>query len=238
MSQRQIVLDTETTGLDPASGHRVIEIGCVELVSRRLTGKRFHTYLNPDRAIDAGAERVHGISTQFLQDKPRFADVARSFLDFIADDELIIHNAQFDLGFLNHELQLLSKGHRAIQDTCSVLDTLLLARSRHPGQKNNLDALCKRYFVDNSNRQLHGALKDAEILALVYLAMTTGQEALFDDLEPAANTVVMTTEKISKQKTREIIETQVIVLSTNEEQEHQSYLEFLRKKSGRELADW
>lgn len=175
---RQIVLDTETTGLEPAEGHRIIEIGCVELVDRRLTGNNFHQYLQPDRAIEAGAVDVHGITDDFLRDKPRFADVAEDFLDYIQDAELIIHNAPFDLGFLDHELRLCRPGAPPVAELCPVTDTLVLARSLHPGQRNSLDALCKRYQVDNSHRDLHGALLDAEILADVYLAMTGGQVSL------------------------------------------------------------
>jgi DNA polymerase-3 subunit epsilon len=181
---RQIVLDTETTGLEPAQGHRIIEIGCVELLNRRLTGKTFHCYLNPDRAIDEGAQEVHGISAEMLADKPRFADVVRDLLDFIGGAELIIHNAPFDVGFLNSELSRCGHGGK-VDELCGVLDTLKLAREMHPGQKNNLDALCKRYQIDNSHRELHGALLDAEILADVYLAMTGGQTAL--SLGSAAN---------------------------------------------------
>ena len=172
---RQIVLDTETTGLEPSDGHRIIEIGCVELVNRRHTGRSFHQYLQPDRTIDEGAIEVHGITNEFLVDKPRFADVVDDFLEFVRDAELIIHNAPFDVGFLNHELKLLDSGGHRLDAYCTVLDTLALARKLHPGQKNSLDALCKRYTVDNSRRELHGALLDAEILADVYLAMTGGQ---------------------------------------------------------------
>lgn len=175
---RQIVLDTETTGLEASQGHRIIEIGCVELINRRLTGKNFHHYLQPDREIDAGAMEVHGISNEFLADKPRFADVAKEFLDYIRGAELVIHNAPFDVGFLNSELRLLDGDHGRISDICGVLDTLVMARNLHPGQKNNLDALCKRYEIDNTSRTLHGALLDAEILADVYLAMTGGQVSL------------------------------------------------------------
>jgi DNA polymerase III subunit epsilon len=175
---RQIVLDTETTGLEPAEGHRIIEIGCVELIDRRLTGNNFHQYLQPDRAIEAGAVDVHGITDEFLRDKPRFADVAEDFLDYIRDAELIIHNAPFDLGFLDHELRLCRPGAPPVAERCPVTDTLVLARSLHPGQRNSLDVLCKRYQVDNSHRDLHGALLDAEILADVYLAMTGGQVSL------------------------------------------------------------
>ncbi len=175
MSERQIVLDTETTGLDPQDGHRIIEIGAVELVNRRLTGRRFHQYLQPDREIDEGAVQVHGITSEFLADKPRFEDIVDDFLAFVTGAELVIHNAPFDVGFINHELALLGGRYGRIEDHCGILDTLALARRLHPGQKNNLDALCKRYEVDNSNRELHGALLDAEILAEVYLAMTGGQ---------------------------------------------------------------
>lgn len=181
---RQIVLDTETTGLETSEGHRIIEIGAVEIINRRLTGNRYHQFLNPEREIDAGAIEVHGITIEELRDKPRFADVAESLVEFVRGAELVIHNAPFDVGFLNHELALL--GDRApvarIEDCCTVLDTLALARELHPGQKNDLDSLCKRYGVDNSGRTRHGALLDAEILAEVYLAMTGGQSALFEDI--------------------------------------------------------
>ncbi len=175
---RQIVLDTETTGLEPHLDHRIIEIGCIELVDRRPTGRVLHHYLNPEREIDAGAIEVHGLTNEFLADKPRFAEVVDELLDFIRGAELVIHNAAFDVGFLNAEFARLGTGLGTIADHCGVLDTLALARDRHPGQRNSLDALCKRYDVDNSQRTLHGALLDAEILADVYLAMTGGQTAL------------------------------------------------------------
>ncbi|HET8551798.1 MAG TPA: DNA polymerase III subunit epsilon [Gammaproteobacteria bacterium] len=175
---RQIVLDTETTGLDTGEGHRIIEIGAVEIVNRRLTGKTFHHYLNPDREIDEGAVEVHGITLEDLRDKPRFADVVEDLLTFVRDGELVIHNAPFDIGFLNHELTLLRHHVADIATVCSVLDTLVLARRMHPGQRNSLDALCRRYAIDNSQRTYHGALLDAEILADVYLAMTGGQATL------------------------------------------------------------
>lgn len=186
---RQIILDTETTGLDPSQGHRIIEIGCVELVNRRLTGNRYHRYLQPDREIDAGAVEVHGITNDFLADKPRFHELADEFFEFIKGAELIIHNAAFDLGFLNHELARAGVHYGRVQDHCAVLDTLMLARQRHPGQSNSLDALCRRYSVDNSHRDLHGALLDAEILAELYLAMTGGQVTLL--LDGAASGIVM-----------------------------------------------
>ena len=175
---RQIVLDTETTGLEPAEGHRIIEIGCVEMVNRRLTGNNFRRYLQPDREIDDGAIEVHGITNEFLADKPRFKDIAREFLDYIKGAQLVIHNAAFDVGFMDHEFGLLKAGFGKTEDHCTVLDTLLMARKMHPGQRNSLDALCKRYEIDNSHRDLHGALLDAEILAYVYLGMTGGQTNL------------------------------------------------------------
>jgi len=175
---RQIVLDTETTGLEVSQGHRIIEIGCVELVNRKLTGNHYHQYINPRREIDQGAIEVHGITNDFLADKPEFGAIAKGFLEFIQGAELVIHNAQFDLGFLNSELQRLTGDHASIEDRCTITDTLVMARTKHPGQRNNLDALCQRYEVDNSQRDLHGALLDAEILADVYLAMTGGQTTL------------------------------------------------------------
>ncbi|MEP5763135.1 MAG: DNA polymerase III subunit epsilon [Halieaceae bacterium] len=172
---RQIVLDTETTGLETSQGHRIIEIGCVELQNRRLTGQHYHQYINPNREIDQGAIEVHGITNEFLADKPAFAQIAEDFLEFVAGAELVIHNAAFDVGFINCELERLPGKSRAIDSLCGIIDTLKMARNKHPGQRNNLDALCQRYMVDNSQRELHGALLDAEILADVYLAMTGGQ---------------------------------------------------------------
>ena len=188
---RQIVLDTETTGLEPELGHRIIEIGCVEILNRRPTGRTFHHYLNPDRDIDKGALEVHGITLEQLRNKPRFADVADELMTFISGAELVIHNAAFDVAFLDHELRLLSQkmaafAGRMINAECRVLDSLALARQMHPGQRNNLDALCKRYSVDNSHREMHGALLDARILADVYLAMTGGQVGLALGVEMAA----------------------------------------------------
>lgn len=175
---RQIVLDTETTGLETSQGHRIIEIGGVELVNRRFTGKTYHQYINPQREIDVGALEVHGITSEFLADKPVFSEVAEEFMHFVDGAELVIHNAPFDIGFLDSELELLGSGLGPISKNCSVLDSLALARQKHPGQRNSLDALCKRYSVDNSSRELHGALLDAEILADVYLIMTGGQVSL------------------------------------------------------------
>ncbi|QKZ03992.1 MULTISPECIES: DNA polymerase III subunit epsilon [Pseudomonas] len=179
MATRYVVLDTETTGMPVTDGHRIIEIGCVEVIGRRLTGRNFHVYLQPDRDSDEGAIGVHGITDQFLIGKPRFAEVADEFFEFIKGAELIIHNAAFDVGFINNEFALMGQLDRADVTTyCTVLDTLAMARERHPGQRNSLDALCKRYGVDNSGRELHGALLDSEILADVYLAMTGGQTSL------------------------------------------------------------
>ncbi len=180
---RQIVLDTETTGLSTAQGHRIIEIGCLEMIDRRLTGREFHRFLNPERDIDAGAEAVHGISREQLETEPRFVEIVDEFLDFIRDGELIIHNADFDVGFIEYELELMQHPQPRLADHCRVLDTLSLARDMHPGQRNSLDALCKRYEVDATKRDVHGALIDSELLARVYLAMTGGQSSLLLDAE-------------------------------------------------------
>jgi DNA polymerase-3 subunit epsilon len=180
---RQIVLDTETTGLEPEKGHRVIEIGAVELIDRRLSGREYHVYINPERDIEDGALEVHGLTAEFLSDKPRFAEIADELATFVAGSELIIHNAPFDLGFLDYEFSLLGRDGPAFSSTVEVFDTLELARDLHPGQRNNLDALCRRYDIDNSSRTLHGALLDAGILAEVYLAMTGGQTDLGLSLE-------------------------------------------------------
>ena len=180
---RQIVLDTETTGLEPSQGHRIIEIGCVELMHRKLTGNNYHQYLQPDRESDEGALQVHGITSEFLKDKPRFADILDDFLEYLKGAELIIHNAPFDVGFLNNELRLVDKQYGDLSQYCSIVDTLVMARKMRPGQKNNLDALCKHYDVNNTQRELHGALLDAEILSEVYLRMTGGQVGLVLDAE-------------------------------------------------------
>jgi len=183
---RQVVLDTETTGLDWQKGHRIIEIGCVELVNRRKTDRTYHQYLNPERAIDEAAQEVHGLSGEDLADKPLFADIADDFLDFVGDAELIIHNAEFDVGFLDNELRTVELTARQLAESNTILDTLILARQIHPGQRNSLDALCRRYTVDNSRRDLHGALLDARLLADVYLAMTGGQATLLLDAADGA----------------------------------------------------
>ncbi|MFK8030822.1 MAG: DNA polymerase III subunit epsilon [Gammaproteobacteria bacterium] len=197
---RQIVLDTETTGLNPDQGHRIIEIGCVEMIKRRITGKTFHVYLNPEREIDEGAIAVHGLSEEFLADKPKFGDVVDEFLDFVNEDELLIHNAAFDIGFLDMELRRLRNPYALMEARCNVVDTLALARKRHPGQRNSLDALCKRYYIDNSGRTLHGALLDSELLAEMYLALTGGQGKLLlsDETEASAGQVNVTRRPIDR----------------------------------------
>ncbi|HIP81458.1 MAG TPA: DNA polymerase III subunit epsilon, partial [Leucothrix mucor] len=175
---RQVFLDTETTGLETRDGHRIIEIGCVEMVGRKLTHNNYHQYVQPDRESDEGALAVHGITSEFLADKPRFAEIAQAFIDYVKGAELIIHNAPFDVGFLNYELSKLAGQKQRLEDYCEISDSLVLAREMHPGQRNSLDALCKRYDINNQHRELHGALLDSEILADVYLAMTGGQRAL------------------------------------------------------------
>ncbi len=229
---RQVVLDTETTGLESAEGHRVIEIGCVEVVGRRLTKRHFHVYLQPDREIDAGAIEVHGITNEFLADKPRFAEVAAEFMEFIRGAELVIHNAAFDVGFLNHELRRLGAEWGTIEAQCTVLDTLRLARDLHPGQKNNLDALCKRYGIDNARRVYHGALLDAEILADVYLAMTGGQTSLSlggaTSAAPGAARVAETIRRLAADRPP----LKVIAADPAEWERHQARLKAIDKASG------
>ncbi|MDT8282626.1 MAG: DNA polymerase III subunit epsilon [Gammaproteobacteria bacterium] len=183
---RQIVLDTETTGLEPSQGHRIIEIGCVEMINRRLTGNNYHQFIQPDRTIDEGAQAVHGISNEFLADKPRFTDVVKDFIEYLDGAELIIHNAPFDVGFINHEFKLAGAEYGTVASYCTVIDTLLMARKMRPGKKNNLDVLCREYDVNNAHRELHGALLDAELLSEVYLRMTGGQSALLLDDEAAS----------------------------------------------------
>lgn len=226
---RQIVLDTETTGLETAQGHRIIEIGCVEMVNRRLSGRTFHHYLQPDRDIDAGAQEVHGISAADLADKPRFRDIADEFLAFVKGAELIIHNAPFDMGFLNNEFKLLERGDGFLDGHCKVLDTLTMARKKHPGQKNSLDALCKRYEIDNSQRELHGALLDAEILADVYLIMTGGQTALsLGSAEEDASVAGNTARLINRDK----LPLTVVAATEEERAAHVAFLETIQKASG------
>ena len=222
---RQIILDTETTGLDPRQGHRIIEVAGVEVVNRRLTNRHFHQYINPDRDIDEGAQAVHGISREFLSDKPRFADIAGNFLDFIDGAELVIHNAPFDVGFLNAELALLGKGQ--VTDFChSVTDTLKMARDNYPGKRNSLDALCERLEIDNSHRNLHGALLDAELLAEVYLMMTRGQDGLAMVFEESEQSIAFSndTSRLGLLK----------IHSANEAdlEAHRQLLEQIQKESG------
>lgn len=229
---RQISLDTETTGLSTESGHRIIEVGCIELIDRRLTGRTFHHYIHPEREVDPGAFAIHGISNDFLQDKPKFHEVFQDLLAFIDGAELIIHNAPFDIGFLNHEFNLLGHEH-SVSHYCTVFDTLTFARRQHPGQKNNLDALCKRYLIDNSHRDLHGALLDAELLARLYLAMTGGQVMLFAEDEQLPTEAKAANIMHLLNRDKPLIVTEVT------EEERIAHLEFveLLKKSGTNLWD-
>ena len=228
---RQIVLDTETTGLDPNQGHRVIEIGCVELINRRLTNNNYHQYLNPQRDIDEGALEVHGLTPEFLSDKPVFEEVMADFIEYIRGAELVIHNAPFDVGFLNSEFKKHSEAGQItrIEDICTVLDTLALARKMHPGKKNNLDALCKRYDIDNTQRTLHGALLDSEILADTYLAMTGGQASLslVNNVQESSTSLNQPHKAKSKQRPR----TRIILASGEELARHKERLEFINSKS-------
>ncbi|MEJ2128112.1 MAG: DNA polymerase III subunit epsilon [Woeseiaceae bacterium] len=229
---RQIVLDTETTGLSTSQGHRVIEIGCVELVNRRITGNNYHTFLNPERDIDEGAERVHGISRDDLETAPLFSEVVEELLDFVRDAELVIHNAEFDVGFLDNELKLVKHAKPKITQHARVLDTLTMARKLHPGQRNSLDALCKRYEVDASNRELHGALIDAELLARVYLAMTGGQTALSLDEETGSTSVRSSStgrDKSVKEVARRDLNLVVIRATEEELAAHDALVEKIQK---------
>jgi len=226
-NKRIIVLDTETTGLSPQDGHRIIEIGCVELVKRRLTGNHFHVYINPNRAIDEGAIAVHGITNEFLQDKPAFTQIADEFIEFIRGAELVIHNAPFDVGFINHEFDKLSLG--VVKDYSTVFDTLAFARKKHAGQRNSLDALCKRYGIDNSHRELHGALLDAEILADVFLLMTGGQFSLLDNPPEVEN---VTTHKEVKRLLIDRPALKIIPCNDEDLQQHQQRLAAIQKASG------
>jgi DNA polymerase-3 subunit epsilon len=226
---RQIVLDTETTGLEVSEGHRIIEIGCVELLDRKLTRKHFHQYINPQRDIDEGALEVHGITSQFLADKPVFTEVWQPFLEFVKGAELVIHNAPFDMAFLNAEIHKIDPKIN-LEDYCQVVDSLDVARQKHPGQKNNLDALCKRYNVDNSQRDLHGALLDAEILADVYLLMTGGQVSLSLSGEEAASSVTFEATPATLDANRPKLK--VIKANLDELSEHEARLDQLDSTSG------
>ena len=225
---RQVVLDTETTGLEPKQGHRIIEIGALELVDRQPTGRQFHTYINPEREIDQGAMEVHGITGEFLRDKPLFDEISDDLMAFVDGAELVIHNAPFDIGFIDNELSITGHEHSSITAVSTVLDTLELAKDLHPGQRNNLDALCKRYDVDNSTRTLHGALLDAEILADVYLAMTGGQVALGLTLESSKSTEDDDDDLTPAEHPA------LFVLKANDEElrEHQARIQEIDKQSG------
>lgn len=226
---RQIILDTETTGLSPSDGHRIIEIGCVEMVNRRLTGEQFHVYLQPDREIDDGAIGVHGITNERLANEPRFPDIVKDFVEFVRGAELVIHNAPFDVGFLDYELSLLADSSESVAQMCSVLDTLKLARKMFPGQRNSLDALCKRYEIDNSQRELHGALLDAEILSEVYLAMTGGQVSLVLDAQSATSDGGTTA---PRQRNENRPPLAILKATAEELAGHSERLEFVEKQSG------
>lgn len=227
MSMRQIILDTETTGIDPEAGHNIIEIGCVEMVKRKLTGNNYHRYIKPDREVEAEAIEVHGITNEYLADKPKFAALADEFLDYIRGAELIIHNAAFDVGFMNAELARNGIAER-IEDICQVTDTLALARKKYPGQRNSLDALCRRYGIDNSHRELHGALLDSEILADVYLSLTGGQTSL--QLGQNGNGSEEEGEVIRRIDTSQL-SLKVMRPSEDELAAHEAFLDLLDKKS-------
>ena len=228
---RQILLDTETTGLDPKSGHRVIEIGCVEIVNRKFTGSEFHTYLNPEREIDEEAEKIHGLSFEFLSDKPKFYEVLDEFLEYIKDSELLIHNAPFDIGFINHEIKLHSKKGPFVETIVDkITDTLQIAREKHPGQRNSLDALAQRYEIGGYDRSYHGAILDSKILGDVYLAMTGGQSDLFQ--ANAANqksAVAETKSDLSSIKDAKIVLTSI---SEDEEKRNLDYLKNMQEETG------
>ncbi len=235
---RRIVLDTETTGLDSAGGHRIIEIGGVELIDRTFSGTNYHRYLNPQREIDEAATEIHGMRWADLKDKPLFSDLAEEFLRYVEGAELVIHNAPFDVGFLNAEFKRAGFSDNVLTDACEVLDTLALARSLHPGQRNSLDALCKRYDIDNSTRTLHGALLDAEILADVYLAMTGGQTSLLpDSLEAGAEAQTDAGEFAEAGNRVAAFPIVAVTVSPDEASEHELWLDFLEKESG-EACVW
>jgi len=225
---RQIILDTETTGLEPKQGHRIIEVGCVEVINRRLTGNNFHHYLNPQREIDEGAVEVHGLTTDFLSDKPLYEDIADELYEYLKGAEVIIHNAAFDVGFINHEYRLMGSDHSDMASWCDITDSLHMARKMFPGQRNSLDALCKRYEIDNSQRTLHGALLDAEILADVYLMMTGGQDSLFSDEHATDND--FRPKRLDKNRPR----LPVIKANAEELKLHVQRLEAINKASGGE----
>lgn len=226
---RQIILDTETTGLDRKSGHRIIEIGCVEIINRKYTGNEFHVYLNPERDSDPGALEVHGLTTEFLSDKPKFEEIYEDFINFVKDSELLIHNAEFDIGFLNHEIKLMSKKLNTVDKHVSAItDTLQIAREKHPGQRNSLDALVNRYEVGGYDRELHGALLDSKILGDVYLAMTGGQSIL--DFTTQNEDLEQTNQTTSSNDTD--LNLKVVNLTKEEDQLHLDYLERMKEETG------
>ncbi len=228
--QRQIILDTETTGLDPKSGHRVIEIGCIELVNRKFTGEQYHIYLNPDRDSDEAALEVHGLTSEFLSDKPRFKDIYEEFLKFISGSELLIHNAEFDVNFLDHEIKLLSKQLPTVSDSVTkITDTLQIAREKHPGQRNSLDALVKRYEIGGYDRELHGALLDSQILGDVYLSMTGGQSNLDFSVSVTEQEVK---ENGSSNQLNSELNLKVIELTEEENKSHKEYLLRMKEETG------
>jgi len=224
---RQIILDTETTGIQVNQGHRIIEIGCVELLNRKVTNNHYHCYINPEREIDAGAQAIHGITKEFLTGKPLFKEVAHELIEFIQGSELIIHNAPFDVGFMNAELQYASKTWKPVAEYCRILDTLALARKQHPGMRNNLDALCKRYGIDNTHREYHGALLDAYLLAQVYLAMTEGQASLLEELDRSTQATVKQDALTINNPARQKISVEA---SAIERQAHEEYLQKMAKQ--------
>lgn len=230
---RQIFLDTETTGLETRDGHRIIEIGCVEMIDRKLTGNNYHQYIQPDRESDEAALAVHGISSEFLADKPRFGEISEDFLHYVKGAELIIHNAPFDVGFLNYELSMLANP-RVLEDYCEISDSLVLARQMHPGQRNSLDALCKRYDIKNDHRTLHGALLDSEILADVYLAMTGGQTALLLGDGPA-NEADSSISSAFKRLQEDRVSLPVLKANNAELDAHQAYLKEIEESTGKRL---
>ncbi len=225
---RQIILDTETTGLDFKTGHRVIEIGCIEIVNRKFTGNEYHTYINPERESDEGALKVHGLTTEFLSDKPRFSEIYKEFIDFIKDSELLIHNAEFDIGFLDNEIRLVSKDLNPIdEEVFKITDTLQIAREKHPGQRNSLDALVNRYEINGYDRELHGALLDSKILGDVYLSMTGGQS----DLDFTTNENNKQSEEVVKDKPSERKKLKIINVSAQEKERNIEYLDKMKEEN-------
>ena len=230
---RQVVLDTETTGINPKLGHRIIEIGCVEMINRKLTGNHYHVYVNPQRVVEEEAIGVHGITNEFLADKPLFHEIAQEFYEYIKGSELVIHNAAFDVGFINHEFELLTQNIEPVETYCGILDTLAMARKKHSGQKNNLDALCKRYGINNSHRELHGALLDAEILADVYLLLSGGQTALLLDKDEGRERGASSITRVPSNRPGLV----VVRSNESESEAHVQYLADLRKSADTVIWD-